>query len=110
MKATLPWLAAVIAIALAGSAARAQSSYPCPSPAPAVYGPYNGPSGMYGAGVGGPDWSRYPSGPPFNGMLFGPGGPNGNGPNGNGPYGNGGPLTFPTHPYARSPRDFFMWN
>jgi hypothetical protein len=38
-------------------------------------------------------------------------GRNGAGPgcgNGNG-NGNGSP-SFPTHPYARSPRDFFMWS
>jgi len=46
-----------------------------------------------------------PGFPPFQGMLLGPnrGGPGGFG-NGNG----GGPGVFGAHPFARSPRDFFM--
>ncbi|HZV05050.1 MAG TPA: hypothetical protein VE999_08225 [Gemmataceae bacterium] len=56
----------------------------------------------------GPAHCVYPPYPPFQGMVPGP--PNrgpGGGPGG-GPGAAGSP-TFPTHPYARSPRDFFMY-
>jgi hypothetical protein len=62
----------------------------------------------------GPSHCVYPPYPPFQGMVPGPppgrGGPGGAGPGAAGAA--GGPLgspTFPTHPYARSPRDFFMY-
>jgi hypothetical protein len=60
----------------------------------------------------GPSHCVYPPYPPFQGMVPAPpprGGP-GCGPGG-GPGGPGalGSPTFPTHPYARSPRDFFMY-
>lgn len=29
---------------------------------------------------------------------------------GHGAYGQGAQMVFPSHPYARSPRDFFMWS
>jgi hypothetical protein len=42
----------------------------------------------------------------------GPGGGGGGGPGGMGPGGSGGPpygiAVFPVHPFARSPRDYFM--
>ncbi len=61
----------------------------------------------------GPNYNLYPPFPPFNGMIFarqaayrpgccGPGGA------AFGMPGIGGVPSFPTHPYARGPRDFFM--
>lgn len=54
----------------------------------------------------GPAHCPYPPFRPFQGMVPGPprGGPGGPG----GPGGMNSPI-FPTHPYARSPRDFFMY-
>jgi hypothetical protein len=56
----------------------------------------------------GPAHCPYPPFPPFQGMVPGPpycpGKPGGPG----GPGARGAPV-FPTHPYARSPRDFFMY-
>jgi hypothetical protein len=56
----------------------------------------------------GPAHCVYPPYPPFQGMVPCPprGGPGGAGPGGPGAMGS---PTFPTHPYARSPRDFFMY-
>ncbi len=53
----------------------------------------------------GPAHCPYPPFPPFQGMVPGPPKPYG-GPAGPGAMNS--PL-FPTHPYARSPRDFFMY-
>jgi hypothetical protein len=55
--------------------------------------------------VYGPNYYLRPPFPPYNGerpCLPGKGRPAAFGP------GEAGPLAFPTHPYARSPRDFFM--
>ncbi len=155
MKATIPWLGSALVAVLAASAAAAQ----CPGgyairQAPDACGPgYYAPN-EYGMWFG-PNYNLYPCCPPFNGMVFGPGGPYGpraayprvpgapGGPyalNTPGRYGAAGargvppgpyaaygrmvpypcapgcefgqvvpgPVSFPTHPYARSPRDFFM--
>jgi hypothetical protein len=54
--------------------------------------------------VYGPGYCVYPPFPPFQGMVFGP-------QNRGGPGGPGGPFgqpSFATHPFARSPRDYFM--
>src|SRR5579875_251999 len=60
----------------------------------------------------GPAHCPYPPFPPFQGMVPGPP-PKPCGPAGPGGAGSGlgaiGSPTFPTHPYARSPRDFFMY-
>jgi hypothetical protein len=56
----------------------------------------------------GPVHCVHPPYPPFQGMVSGP--PARCGPGGpGGPGGPAGSPTFPTHPYARSPRDFFMY-
>jgi hypothetical protein len=52
---------------------------------PGMYHPGMGGPGMYGPGMGGPG-------------MYGPGM--------GGPQGT---LVFPHHPFARSPRDYFMW-
>ena len=106
---------------LAASAALASAQPPpfgYPPQAPDACGP-----GFYSTdacgGVYGPNYCLRPGFPPFNGMLppgF-PGGPGGFGRGCSGPGmggmgpGAGGPqgiAAFPTHPYARGPRDYFM--
>jgi hypothetical protein len=103
MKATIPWLGAVLCAAIAGSLAQAQFCAPALRtpilPAPDACGPgcyYTNPYGM----TYGPNYNVRPPFPPVNGMPpqagFGQQG--------------GGVGMFPSHPFARGPRDFFMWN
>jgi hypothetical protein len=107
MRTTVTGLAVAVVLALVGSAAHADG-YFGPGPAPwACNSPY------YGAGPNG-GWycpNLCFQGPclppaPFNGMLAIPN-HNGNGAGNGAPY--PGLATFPTHPFARSPRDFFMY-
>jgi hypothetical protein len=103
MKSSRLWLAAVLGLALATPAARAQCYYPIPT-APDMCGPgfyCNGICGM----VYGPNYCPYPPFAPFQGMVPGPPPPKGPCGPGGGPLGS---PVFPTHPYARSPRDYFM--
>lgn len=109
---------ALLSFSLGASLAHAQvyggCYYPPIPQAPDACGP-----GFYWTSVCGltygPAHCVYPPFPPFQGMVpgppppkFGPGGPGGVcGPGG--PCGPAGSPTFPTHPYARSPRDFFMY-
>jgi hypothetical protein len=97
MKATLPWLAATLAVVLAGSAAKAQSFGPCIPQAPDACGPGFYAPNIYGAYYG-PNYYLRPPYSPFNGVAAPSGWPGAR---------TGSPV-FPTHPYARSPRDFFM--
>ena len=101
MKATFPWLAAVLAAVLAVPAAHAQSFDPrlapscCPSQTPNCCA-----ENTYGAYYG-PNYYAYPGFAPFNGMLAPWCGGNG----GYGGFGASGPIqlgspSFPTHPYA----------
>jgi hypothetical protein len=55
----------------------------------------------------GPNYNVLPPCPPFQGMLPGPQGPAA-GAAGGPAGGAGGSLGFPSHLYARSPRDYFM--
>jgi len=112
MKATVSCLAALLVALACSDAARAQQ--PCyagqfagsqtpigcpPSPPPGPYGGMMGGAMMGGAMMGGgmmggPNGGPNPPRPPFNGML---------------PYQSQSRMPmFRTHPYARSPRDFFM--
>jgi hypothetical protein len=100
MRAALPWLGVVLGVALAAPSARAQCYVPYIPKAPDMCGPGNfGPNwaGLYY----GPNYCVFPPFPPYQGELLGPCGPGG---------GQGGAqqVTFPTHPFARGPRDFFM--
>jgi hypothetical protein len=108
MKATTAWTAALALVLAAAPLAHAGWSVPCcplvrpcVPQAPDACGP-----GYYSTnaagGVYGPNYLLHPPYLPYNGMVLGPGGAGGAGAAGNGPIG------FPTHPYARSPRDFFM--
>ena len=102
MRATLSWLGALLC---AGSLAQsAQAVYPNFFPssrlAPDACGP-----GFYDVnaqgGVYGPNYWVYPGFQPWNGFH----------PNCVRPQAQqaGGPSpSFPTHPFARSPRDYFM--
>jgi hypothetical protein len=105
VKAIVVWGAVLVALALAAPGAEAQCFFPCIPRAPDACGP-----GYYSVnsagGVYGPNYNVYPPYLPFQGMVFPPC-RNGNGAG----FGNGGPNgspTFPTHPWARSPRDYFM--
>jgi hypothetical protein len=100
-------LGALLAAVLAAAPARAQCYYPPIPQAPDACGPgyyCTGPCGM----TYGPGYCLRPGFEPFQGAILGPpaGGPGGLGGPG-GPGGLGSPL-FPTHPYARGPRDYFM--
>ena len=101
MKATLPWLAALVLTAAGSALAQAQLFYPPPMPpqAPDACGPGYYCTNYCGA-VYGPNYCLQPPFPPFNG--FRP-------PLNNNNCGNP-PAEFPMHPFARSPRDYFMWN
>ena len=101
MKATVSWLGALVVAAVTASFAHAQSYYPCLPQAPDACGPgyYNRhPCGM----VYGPNYWMYPCCPPFNGLL-----PSLK-PCPEKQPGYGQVPGFPTHPYARGPRDYFM--
>jgi hypothetical protein len=102
MRATIPWLVAVLGVAACTCLAQAQYPYP-PYPyrlpyrpqAPNTLGP-----GFYAANqcgaLYGPNYCVRPPFPPFNGAR---------------PNLQRSPQaqpSFPTHPFARSPRDFFM--
>src|SRR5262249_41263321 len=106
MRAAVPFLGAFLASVLAASAARAQLPYYSTSPVtkkPLGVAPdlsrQRGSSCTNGRGmVYGPIFSVLPPFQPFQGYLPGmsascpPQGPN-----------------FPSHPYARGPRDYFMF-
>jgi hypothetical protein len=94
-KATLIAAAVLFVGLFAASAAKAQCCYIPPPPAPDACGPGFYSQNIYG-GWNGPGYIVYPSFPPFNGMVFAP-------PS----SGNGG--SFPSHPFARGPRDYFMY-
>jgi hypothetical protein len=104
MKATVLGLAAVLLAGITASSANANPQ------APDACGP-----GFYARNCCGqwygPNYCLRPCYPPFNGLLPRPA----NGSNGDPSGSNGGPggafggiPIFPTHPCARSPRDFFM--
>lgn len=98
MKATAIWLGALL-VALGGVSAASANPYDYQAPVPRVGPDACGP-GFYVAGPGGmvygPNYYLWPAPAPFNGFRPALGG-NGNGAG-----------RYPTHPYARSPRDFFM--
>ncbi len=92
MRATIAWLGALGAAALLAASAQANPYFPCAPQAPDACGPgwYN--VNCCGA-VYGPNYWLRPPYPPFNGVL---------------PPMQGQQTNFPTNPYMRSPRDFFM--
>ena len=99
MKATIPWAGALLGITLAASLVSAQNYWPAgyhvPRPAaPDACGP-----GFYsvnpGGAIYGPNYWLRPPGEPFNGLPL--------------PAREYRGPSYPAHPYARGPRDFFMW-
>ena len=112
MKISLVGAASLVCLGASAALVSAQPpSFGYPRQAPDACGP-----GFYCANpcgtVYGPNYCLRPPFPPFNGMLP-PGFPGGcgGGPNmGPGAAGPTGIAAFPTHPYARGPRDYFMLN
>jgi hypothetical protein len=106
MRAILTSLVLLLAVGLLVPAASAQCCYIQPPPAPDMLGPGFLWTSPYGITYG-PNYIVRPPFPPFQGMIpapprppAAPGCPN---------YGaQGGSLGFPSHLYARSPRDYFM--
>jgi hypothetical protein len=97
------WLAAVLAACLSATAQAQVCAPALHQPlgfAPDACGPGFYAAGPYGM-VYGPNYYLRPPWPPY---LFVPPGPGGFGAGG-----PGGQAVFPTHPFARGPRDFFMW-
>src|SRR5262249_4989278 len=96
VKATISGLGALLLAAVVSSLAHAQGWYPsCPLPqAPDACGPGDYCTNPYGQAYGPNYWVRPPF-EPVNGLR----------PSFQGFANN---VRFPTHPFARGPRDFFM--
>jgi hypothetical protein len=119
MKRRYVLAGAFLGLALSAGLAHAQQPYKgCYYP-PIPHAPDMCNPGYYWTSVCGltygPAHCIYPPYPPFQGMVpgppprpYGPGAPRGPGAGPGGPGAMNSP-TFPTHPYARSPRDFFMY-
>lgn len=119
MKATWTYLAVLLATGGFCSVAAAHKPLPCTPPtsppffyqhppAPDACGPGFWCTGYTGMAYG-PSYCLRPPWPPYNGerpCIPGKGRPAPFGPSPE--MGAGGVLGFPTHPFARSPRDFFM--
>ena len=99
MKTLIPWASALLGTALAAALASADTYYSPVFRAPLPLAPDACGPGFYTAGpcgmVYGPNYWLRPPGEPFNGPAF--------------PFGQKSGPSYPTHPYVRGPRDFFMW-
>ena len=103
MRATILALGVVLGALAAAPPVQAQYYCPVIPQAPDAYGwSYYQPN-YYGQWYG-PNYCLYPPFQPFQGMVFPP-----PPPAAPGSAANGG-RTFPSQPFARSPRDFFMYN
>jgi hypothetical protein len=109
MKATSRWLGALLLAAAAASTASAYPYAPCcpPPPAPDACGPGFYLTDRCGC-VYGPYYCVRPCFQPFNGVLLGQPPRAGGAPGMASCPGCPAVPIFPTHPYARGPRDFFM--
>ena len=109
MRASLTFAGVLLVAAFAAPAAHAQCYVPYIPKAPDACGPGNFGTNYNGLYYG-PNYCVFPPFPPYNGMLPGPCAPAAGAPGvGYGSLpGVNGPVTFPTHPYARGPRDYFM--
>jgi hypothetical protein len=100
-------IATLFGLLLAAPCVQAQPCYaPIPQAPSACY-----PSGyaQNRCGLVYPMYCPYPPFGPFQGMVPGPPPPcagGGGGPGGGGPLGS---PVFPSHPFARGPRDYFMY-
>jgi hypothetical protein len=110
MKALFCGLGAVLGLALAVSTLHAGNYppyHPCPMQAPDACGP-----GFYRPNASGlwygPNYWLQPGFGPFNGPAGPPQGFPGGGAFGQPDGMPGGIPAFPTHPFARAPRDYFM--
>jgi hypothetical protein len=103
VRSLLPLFTALLGMALVASSAAAQVPSIPPPPAPDMCngGFY---SQNYSGTVYGPNYYVQPGFPPFQGMLLGPRGAAAAG------LPVGGSLGFPSHVYARSPRDYYMYD
>jgi hypothetical protein len=100
MKTTNLWMGAILCAGLTASVGHAQYIAPALHypllPAPDACGPGFYSTCPYGSTYG-PNYCLRPSFPPVNGVPPPP-------------WGVSAPMAgFPTHPYARGPRDYFMW-
>jgi hypothetical protein len=102
MKATMPWLGALVLAVLAGSSAHAQAPYyyGCRPQAPDACGPCYFCTNACGQ-VYGPNYCVRPPFSPYSGIP--PFSPQFNNNNNNNQI-----PGFPVHPFVRSPRDYFM--
>jgi len=105
-KATVICCGVLLCVFFAASSAKAQCIVIPAAPAPDMCGPGYYAQNCCGAWYG-PNYCVYPPFPPFNGMIWAPK-PAPGMPGYGGMQGYGGTPGFPTHPYARGPRDFFM--
>ena len=114
MKATILTLGVLLGALAVAAPARAQyccTPYVPQGPVPIGWYQQNDYGQWYG-----PNYYLAPPYPPFQGMVFAPPRPATRQPGmvavpGGPPvpsYGGGGTVAFPTHQWARSPRDYFM--
>jgi hypothetical protein len=98
MRALTLWLAALTVLAATADPTQAYYPYyyPCGPQAPDACGPGYYITNSFGAQYG-PNYWVYPPYPPFNGAR----------PSFQKQQQNAQP-SFPTHPFARGPRDYFM--
>ena len=105
MRTVLTSLMLVVALELFSSSAHAQCCYIPPPAAPDMLGPGFYWTSPYGITYG-PNYIVRPPFAPFQGMILAPPKPPAQGMPGMGsPFGS---MGFPSHLYARSPRDYFM--
>jgi hypothetical protein len=102
MRATVSGLAALVVVLALSSAAQAQHHFchgcGCPPLASNAFTPCYFGYNYWGTPYFGPNVIGPPPGMPFNGMLPPPN------------WNSGDVQMYATHPYARSPRDYFMLN
>jgi hypothetical protein len=104
VRSLLVLVLGVTGLALAAAPASAQCCYIAPPRAPDMLNPGYWYTNCFGVTYW-PNHCVYPPFPPFQGMLLGPG--KGAGPT---PREIQALAGFPRHLYARSPRDYFMYD
>ena len=111
MKAVYAWAGAVLGVLACASLVRADPYAYCPRYAPDACGPGYYMTNPCGATYG-PCYNLRPPFPPVGGLppvvQQGSAGGGGGGAAAMGPQGPSGIAAFPSHPFARGPRDYFM--